>query len=93
MTFVGAFRVMIMGSRTSFEHHIFKSCRENRSLLVILKMGGAAITDKAGYELAREEVIWKLASASSQALQKDKNLQLIIVHGRGQLRPPARDTA
>ncbi len=57
-------------------------------MLVILKMGGAAITDKAGYETAREEVIWKLSSAALQALQNDKSLQLIIVHGAGSFGHP-----
>jgi len=57
-------------------------------MLVILKMGGAAITDKAGYETAKDEVIWKLSSAASQALQIDKSLQLIIVHGAGSFGHP-----
>jgi len=57
-------------------------------MLAILKMGGAAITDKAGYETAKDEVIWKLASAASQALQNNMGLQLIIVHGAGSFGHP-----
>jgi len=56
-------------------------------MLVILKMGGAAITDKTAYETANEEAIWKLADAASQALASGK-LQLIIVHGAGSFGHP-----
>lgn len=57
-------------------------------MLAILKMGGAAITDKAAYEEAKEEAIWKLAYAAAQALEKDRHLQLIIVHGAGSFGHP-----
>ncbi|MFA6036192.1 MAG: hypothetical protein WC759_04510, partial [Candidatus Micrarchaeia archaeon] len=58
-------------------------------MLVILKMGGAAITDKATYETANEEAIWKLAYAASQAYSLSKGkLQLIIVHGAGSFGHP-----
>ena len=56
-------------------------------MLVILKMGGAAITDKSAYERAKEEAIWKLAYAASQALEQ-KGIQLIIVHGAGSFGHP-----
>ncbi|VVC03014.1 Isopentenyl phosphate kinase [Candidatus Burarchaeum australiense] len=57
-------------------------------MLAILKMGGAAITDKSAYESANDETIWKLAYAAAQALRKDRKLQLIIVHGAGSFGHP-----
>jgi len=56
-------------------------------MLSILKMGGAAITDKRGYEKANAPAIRSLARAAAKALARG-GLRLIIVHGAGSFGHP-----
>jgi len=56
-------------------------------MLSILKMGGAAITDKKGYERAKPAAIRVLARAAAKALSSGST-GLIIVHGAGSFGHP-----
>ena len=56
-------------------------------MLTVLKMGGAAITDKRGYQRARPSAIRALAKAAAKALSSGK-VKLMIVHGAGSFGHP-----
>lgn len=51
--------------------------------MIFLKLGGSLITDKAGEENAREDVIRRLAQEIAQAYQAAPSLKLLVGHGSG----------
>ena len=51
--------------------------------LVFLKLGGSLITDKTGVEKVRAEVIERIATEISQALETCTGMQLLVGHGSG----------
>lgn len=51
--------------------------------LVLLKLGGSLITDKAKPMEAKKDIIETLAQQVASALKKDPNLQLLIGNGAG----------
>ena len=51
--------------------------------MILLKLGGSLITDKATSESARLDVIQRLADEIIQARQSDPTLELLIGHGSG----------
>lgn len=56
-------------------------------MLIVLKIGGSAITKKAGFMQAEKKTIGGACKAISSALRK-KRFQLIIVHGAGSFGHP-----
>lgn len=58
--------------------------KNSRKKLIVLKIGGSVITHKnrTGIFL-RRKVLARIAQEISHATQKDKDLQLIIIHGAG----------
>lgn len=63
-------------------------CREHR--VVVVKLGGSAVTDKGGFEAAREDVIAKVAAAikDAVALHAPRGIKVIVVHGAGSFGHP-----
>ncbi len=51
--------------------------------IIFLKLGGSLITDKAGIEAARDDVILRIANGIAQARKKQPDTPLVIGHGGG----------
>jgi isopentenyl phosphate kinase len=51
--------------------------------MIFLKLGGSLITEKAGVEHARLDVIHRLAEEIAEALAQKSGLKLVIGHGSG----------
>ncbi|HSM57155.1 MAG TPA: isopentenyl phosphate kinase [Candidatus Sulfomarinibacteraceae bacterium] len=53
------------------------------SNLLLLKLGGSLLTDKAGVEALRPAVLGRLAQEVQAARREDPDLQLVVGHGSG----------
>jgi isopentenyl phosphate kinase len=51
--------------------------------MIFLKLGGSLITEKAGVEQARLDVIQRLAQEISEAVAQSSGLKLVVGHGSG----------
>ncbi|PIN82568.1 hypothetical protein COV61_05580, partial [Candidatus Micrarchaeota archaeon CG11_big_fil_rev_8_21_14_0_20_47_5] len=64
-----------------------KSALAKLSLMIVIKIGGSAITDKGGFEKARKARIAEIAKVIAGAAEKG-NEPLILVHGAGSFGHP-----
>jgi isopentenyl phosphate kinase len=57
--------------------------------MIFLKLGGSLITDKAGVELARIELIKRLAQEIAEGYRTNPKMKLLLGHGSGSFGHPA----
>lgn len=57
--------------------------RDVMSELIVLKLGGSAITDKAGNKAKAKKALLRRAAREIKAARKKKDFKLVLVHGAG----------